>query len=279
MFRSPWPHVRRKRAKGKLYWYWTRVPKGAKWIALPNPYEDPDQFERQRAHLMRVSLKVEMRSREGTFGALVTRYKASQGTGGKGKLKGFRDLSAHSQIQYERYLDRLLAAYADAPLAELTPEDIQIRVMDANADTPAAADMMLTILRVLFLFAKKRQRGLEDWTAGIDPYGNQTERQPWPADVLHDALAHKDDRFRLAVTLALYTGQRPGDVCAMTWNAAQGGKIRVKQQKTGTPLEIEMHPALSAALANADRSDRHLFILSNRRGEPVTAATVRTGGG
>jgi integrase len=136
--------------------------------------------------------------------------------------------------------------------------------------------MMLTMLRVLYRFAAKRQRGLDDWTAGIDEYGKQTERQPWPADVLHDALTSDDEGFRLAVTLALYTGQRPGDVCAMTWNAAQGGKVRVRQQKTGTPLEIEMHPALAKALATAPRSDRHLLILSNRRGDPLTGATFLT---
>lgn len=130
---------------------------------------------------------------------------------------------------------------------------------------------MPTLLRVLYKFAVKRQRGLEDWTAGIDPYGNKTERQPWPANVLQAALGSPDEAFRLAVTLALFTGQRPGDVCDMTWNAAQGGKVRVKQQKTGTPLEIEMHPSLADALASAPRSDRHLFILSNRRGDPLTA--------
>lgn len=75
------------------------------------------------------------------------------------------------------------------------------------------------------------------------------------------------------MTLALYTGQRPGDVCAMTWNAAQGGKIRVKQQKTGTPLELPMHPHLAAALKDANRSDHHLFILCNQRGAPLTGGT------
>jgi integrase len=219
---------------------------------------------RKLAHLQRISANITERRREGTFGALVTRYLES---------RSFKDLSIGSQETYLRYLNRLLTAYADAPLVELTPEDIQVRVMDGNADTPGAADMMLTILRVLYAFAVKRQRGLEDWTAGIEPYGNKTERQPWPQDVLHAALNSDDKHFSLAVMLALYTGQRPGDVCAMTWNAAQGGIVRVKQQKTGTPLEIDMHPKLAEALASAPRSDRHLLILSNRRGDPLTAGT------
>lgn len=271
---SIWPGVRVKTAKGRRYWYWTRVEPGSRWIRLPDPHTDADGFMRKLAHLQRVGQRIEQHRREGTFGALVALYRKSRGTASrKGSISGFLDLTPRTQQAYDRYLDRLLVAYSDAPLVELTPEDIQRRVIDANADTPAAADMMLTILRVLYAFARKRQRGLEDWTAGLEAYGHRSERQPWPANVLHDALRSDDEQFRMAVTLALYTGQRPGDVCAMTWNVAQGGKIRVRQQKTGTPLEIEMHPALAKVLGMAERSTRHLFILSNRRGDPLTAGT------
>lgn len=269
MSKSIWPGVRAKRAKGKLYWYWTKVEKGASWVRLPNPHEDADGFMRKIAHLQRVSLKISQSRTEGTFVALVERYRASKGQGSKTALKGFLDLSLSAQETYNRYLDRLLVAYADAPLSELTPEDIQVRVIDANADTPAAADMMLTVLRVLYKFASKRQRGLSDWTAGLEQYGARSERQPWPAHVLSAALGSDDAKFRLAVTLALYTGQRPGDVCAMTWGAARGGRISVRQQKTGTILDIPMHPELVKALGHVSRSDRHLFILSNRRGDPL----------
>ena len=201
-------------------------------------------------HLQRVSLNSQEQRCEGRFGTLVSRYRSSP---------KFTALSESAQLTYNRYLDRLLVAYADTPLHKLAPEDVQVRIVDANAGTPAASDMMLTLLRVPYAFAAKRQRGLEDWTNGIEPYGKKTERQPWPGHVLKQALNCDDEPFRLAVTIALYTGQRPGDVCAMTWNAAQGGKIRVTQQKTRTPLEIEMHPALASAPASAPRSNCHAF--------------------
>src|SRR3546814_10042134 len=101
------------------------------------------------------------------------------------------------------------------------PHDIQRRVMDANQETPGAANMMLAILKALYKFAAKRHRNLEDWTAGIELYEKGAERQAWPDDVLEAALQSDDEPFRRAVTLALYTGQRPGDVCAMTWGAIQ----------------------------------------------------------
>lgn len=268
--RAIWPGVKRVRSKGRDYWYWTRVERGSAMVPLPNPYTDADAFMRKLAHLQRVSINIEQRRREGTFGALAKVYRES---------RHYREkLAPNTRIAFDRYLDRLTVAYGDAPLAEITPEDIQERVMDANADTPSAADMMLSILRTLYKFAKKRPigRNIEDWTAGVDQYNDHKDREPWPHDLLAKALEHEDSLFRLAVTLALYTGQRPGDVCAMTWNAigrdSDGNPtIRVTQQKTKTPLDIPLHPALSAALATAERATDHLFILSNRRGNRLSA--------
>jgi integrase len=77
------------------------------------------------------------------------------------------------------------------------------------------------------------------------------------------------------VTLALYTGQRPGDVCAMTWGKVSDGMIRVKQEKTKTALEIPMHPVLATMVAELPRSTSHLFLLSNQVGQPLTGDTFR----
>jgi len=255
----PWPGVRQKKAKGRVYHYWART---TPWTRLPDPYSDPDGFMRAMARLQRMGALEDERHRTGTFGGLVADYRRS---------KHFREtLSDSTRESYDRYLTRLLVAYAAAPLREMTPEDIQRRVLDANEDTPGAADMMLTILRTLYAYARKRHRGLSDWTEGLEYFGNQTEREPWPDDMLQAALTSDNELFRRAVTLALYTGQRPGDVCAMTWGMVAGDMIRVRQQKTKTALEIPMHDNLKAMIDELPRSEEHLFLLSNRRGGPLT---------
>lgn len=258
MSKCIWPGVRRKKAKGRVYHYWARTNP---WTRLPDPYTKPDEFMRALARVQKLTDLVEGRQKINTFGGLVSEYRLT---------KHFREkLTPNTRTSYDRYLRRLLAAYAEAPLRELAPEDIQRRVMDANEDTPAAADMMLTILRTLYAYAKKRHRGLDDWTEGVEYFGRQTEREPWPDDLLDAALNSDDLLFRRAVTLSLYTGQRPGDVCAMTWGAVSGDMIRVRQQKTKTALEIPMHENLRQMIADLPRSDRHLFLLSNRRGDPL----------
>ena len=265
MSKPIWPGVRRKKAKGKLYFYWTRVPKGAQWVRLPNPYQDADGFMRKMAECQRTEKKIKDAVRSGTFGALVKEYRANT---------QFIKKADNTKKAYNIYLDRLLRAYQDAPLVELDSFDIQKRVMDANQDTPGAANMMLAILKALYKFASKRHRNLEDWTAGIELYGKGDERKPWPADVLNAALNSENELFRRAVTLALYTGQRPGDVCAMTWNAIDGDSIRVRQEKTGTPMLIKMHDNLKAMLETAPRG-KHLCILSNQQGSPLKPDTFR----
>ena len=58
----------------------------------------------------------------------------------------------------------------------------------------------------------------------------------------------------------------------MTWGKVKGDEIEVRQQKTGAHLLIPMHDDLKDMLDKIERSDRHLFILSNRRGDRLTTA-------
>lgn len=266
MSKVKWPGVRQKRAKGTTYYYWAKTEP---WTRLPDPIAKPDDFMRKLAQLQRLAINIDQLRNEGTFGGLASAYR---------KTRKFSDRALNTRIVYDRYLKRLLVRYHAAPLREITPEDIQNHVLDPNEDTPAAANAMLSIMRLLYKFADKRHKGLEDWTRGLEPFARDeaNERHPWPDDILQAALTSEDHLFRQAVSLSLYTGQRPGDVCAMTWGKAKGDEIEVRQQKTGEHLTIPMHDDLRAMLNTMERSDRHLFILSNRRGDRLTSGTWLT---
>src|SRR3546814_18005327 len=58
MSKSIWPGVLKKLAKGKTYWYWTKVQPGAGWVRLPDPYTDVDGFMRKMAFLQRRASKL-----------------------------------------------------------------------------------------------------------------------------------------------------------------------------------------------------------------------------
>src|SRR5260221_54465 len=79
----------------------------------------------------------------------------------------------------------------------------------------------------------------------------------------HQAIGTK---ARLALVLLLDTGQRRSDVVKMGRQPIRDGVLTVKQQKTGKPLAIPVHPNLQVVL-DATASE-HLTFLVTATGKP-----------
>jgi integrase len=86
------------------------------------------------------------------------------------------------------------------------------------------------------------------------------------ADLALRSLLRED--LQRVVLLALYTGQRRGDLIALPWSAYDGDVIRLRQQKTKTPLVIPIHPILKAQLDTWRASATSTMILTNALGLP-----------
>ena len=84
----------------------------------------------------------------------------------------------------------------------------------------------------------------------------------WSAEEVALYLRHCEPHMTTPVLLALYTGQRAGDVVAMEWKDVLGGVVRVRQNKTGEPLDIPCHPVLQ----------KHLKSIRTRFGGPIVRA-------
>ncbi|MCZ6741205.1 MAG: tyrosine-type recombinase/integrase, partial [Alphaproteobacteria bacterium] len=74
--------------------------------------------------------------------------------------------------------------------------------------------------------------------------------------------------------LGLYTGQRQGDVLAMSWHDYDGDRILVVQSKTGTKLSIPVHSALREALGVQERVSPIILTTSTKR--PFRGSNFRT---
>jgi integrase len=72
--------------------------------------------------------------------------------------------------------------------------------------------------------------------------------------------------LRLAMLLAINTGQREGDLLRLPWSAYDGTTIRLRQRKTGAYVPIPVADALKAALDAAPR--RSPIMLTNSDGKP-----------
>lgn len=97
----------------------------------------------------------------------------------------------------------------------------------------------------------------------------------WSQAQADDAIEGLPAHLRRLVLLALYTGQRRGDLCRMAWTHYDGARIRVVQGKTGTPLVIPVHPVLKAEIDTWPRVAA--TILVNSLGRPWKPNRVTDG--
>lgn len=199
----------------------------------------------------------------GSFGALVREYRLSQ---------QFRSMQPKTRQAYERALERL-RGMERVPVAEIRRRDILALRDGLAARAPQAANQLAWVLGVLMKFAVDREWRETNPCAGIGRIkGGSHER--WPEPAIKYALAKLPEQFRRAVILALYTGQREGDCCAMRWDQYDGTAIAVVQQKTGARLWVPVHRSLKAELDKWDRpADTILTNSLGRSWAPGSFAT------
>ncbi|MBB4123270.1 tyrosine-type recombinase/integrase [Martelella radicis] len=87
-------------------------------------------------------------------------------------------------------------------------------------------------------------------------------------------LAKAPAHLHLPLILALWTGQRQGDLLALTWPQYDGKTIRLRQSKTGTRVVIPVGAPLRAALEPHRQKVGH--VLLNSEGQPWTADGFRS---
>jgi integrase len=93
------------------------------------------------------------------------------------------------------------------------------------------------------------------------------------AAILERAPSH----LHLPLLLALWTGQRQGDLLRLPWSAYDGTHIRLRQSKNGRHVVIPVGAPLRAALDAAAR--RSTIILTNSDGKPWTSDGFRASWG
>jgi len=97
--------------------------------------------------------------------------------------------------------------------------------------------------------------------------GNRADKV-WTADDEALFLQRAPVHLHLPLLLALWTGQRQGDLLRLPWSAYDGTHIRWRQSKTGARVAIQVGAPLKAALDATPK--RSTIILTNSDGTPWT---------
>ncbi|MCR9214792.1 MAG: tyrosine-type recombinase/integrase [Proteobacteria bacterium] len=250
-------YIFRPRAKGKKYTYYRRggalIPIAGEFMSyeflcsyndIHATFEDPGKAP----------------NKKGTWGKMIEDYKDSP---------DFKKLAASTKSDYRSYLSILETTYGDLPVALLTiPEVYELR--DTFQDTPRKADYLISVLKALLKFGKKRGYRKDNPAEGVEDINVPTPHRPWED---YEIIAFRkywkpDTTERVAFELALNTGQRGQDVIKMTRSDLKDGKVQVVQLKTSVKLVIKLSQALKDVLDPWLENHDHMMLITNSRGAP-----------
>jgi integrase len=195
----------------------------------------------------------------GTFAALIAEYT---------KSPEWQRLASTTREGWARYFARVEEKWGGLRVASVEPRHV-LALRDKFAATPASANQLLGALSSMMSWAVPRGWIRFNPCLGVKKLKGGAPYKPWSweAITLFNKVARAE--LRHAAGLALYSGQRKGDVLRMRWSDIRDGLIAVEQMKTGKKLWIPMHTELKRILAEVPH--RCESILTSNRGEAWTS--------
>jgi len=150
------------------------------------------------------------------------------------------------------------------------------------AANPRKADRCWSVLKRVFSYAVEEGEIERNPCAGGGRLwsGSRKEAIWTQADIVRFQSVASDQMVE-AMRLALATGQRQGDLLALTWSAYDGERVRLTQSKTGRKVSIlladedrAMLDAMKARNAARDKPSTH--VLTGARGNLWTSDGFKT---
>ncbi len=238
------------------------------WKGGPQLPGKPGSPEFVAAYNAAVSTKIARH--DGVLKAVILRYQDSA---------EFAQLAPRTRDDYRRHLDAIEGEFGTFPVEGLQSKRARV-IFSEWKDGLAKrslrqADYAWTILARCLSWALKR--GLVDANPlerGGRLYRATRAENVWTDDEEARLLAVASPQISLAFLMAIWTGQRQGDLLRLTWTAYDGARIRLKQRKTGARVVVPVAAPLKAALDAAARCSP--LILTQRNGNPWTEEGFRS---
>jgi integrase len=189
---------------------------------------------------------------------IIARYKAAP---------EFADLAASTRRAYLSYIKLIEDEFGDLPLAALSDRRVRGEFKDWRdrfANTPRKADYAWTTLARIMSFAKDRAIIANNpCERGGRLYAADRRDKIWSEQDIAAVLAVASSEIQLALILALWSGQRQGDLLRLPWSAYESPHIRLRQSKGGRRVAMPAGTPLRALLDVTER--RGPIILTNAR--------------
>ena len=182
----------------------------------------------------------------------------------------YQKLAEKTRKDYRRYLDNLRDEFGSLPIDALSDRRIRQDFFDWRdqyAHKPRTADYAWSILRRVLSWAY--DRGKIDINHAINPgrlYDSDRSDLIWLPEHITAFSRVASDELKLAMVLALCTGQRQGDLLKMTWGQYDGQWINLRQSKGKRRVTVPIHRDLKTVLDQVRR--RSPLILTSPSGKP-----------
>lgn len=234
------------------------------WRGGPRIYAEPDTDEFLVEYLKLTRDRPEAK-REGFLPGLIYVYRQSA---------AYTKLSDATKRSYDAAIDLIEAEFAEFPVTAISQRGARSTFLewrDEFLDTPRKADMLITVLARILSVARDRELVDRNPLEKVEKISAGTRRDAiWTDDQVAKFKAKAGAKLSLAIDLARWTGQRQGDLLALTWSAYDGTHISLRQSKTGRQVRIKVSGELKAVLDSTPREAA--TILTTARGTPARGA-------
>lgn len=180
-------------------------------------------------------------------------------------------ISPRTRQDYIKQIKRIEAAFSDFPIKALDDprsRSVFLEWRDKLAqNSPRQADYAYgTLARILSWAHNRGLIAKNPCSKAGKLYHGTRANKVWHDEEIARFLRTAPTYLRLAMLLAINTGQRQGDLLRLPWSAYDGVTIKLRQRKTGAYVPIPVADALRTALDAAQR--RSPIMLTNSDGKP-----------
>lgn len=185
----------------------------------------------------------------------------------------FRDLRERTRSDYIKQIRLIERAFGDFPISALADRRTRAEFLKWRdglaARSRRQADYGWTVLARVLSWSKDRGLTSDNpCERGGRLYRGTRAENVWTEDDEATFYRSAPPQLHLPVLLALWTGQRQGDLLRLPWSAYDGTVIRLKQSKTGARVVIPVGAPLKVALDATARKSPVVLLSSD--GTPWT---------
>jgi integrase len=194
----------------------------------------------------------------------------------------FLGLAPRSRSDYVGKIKLIEKAFGDFPLAALTDNRTRgifkaWRERLAGSSRRQADYAWVVLARVLSWGMDRGLIAANPCARGGRLYRGSRAEKIWTTADESAFLERAPAHLHLPLLLALWTGQRQGDLLRLPWSAYDGKHIRLRQSKGGARVVIPVGAPLKVALDAAPK--RSTIILTTANGKPWTPDGFRASWG